>query len=95
MLKKRMVFPRHFLIIFRRYFSGADYNLTKQMKNNYDIPFMLDCFHRWDHFLHLPSGKQNSNGEVRGACPLCRRIAKQQDGFRLERIEAALQMLCL
>ena len=32
---------------------------------------MLDCFHRWDHFLHLPSGKQNSNGEVRGACPLC------------------------
>ena len=71
MLKKRMVFPRHFLIIFWRYFSGADYNLTKQMKNNYDIPFMLDCFHRWDHFLHLPSGKQNSNGEVRGACPLC------------------------
>ena len=66
-----MVSPRHFLIIFRRYFSGADYNLTKQMKNNYDISFMLDCFHKWDHFLHLPSGKQNSNGEVRGACPLC------------------------
>ena len=42
---------------------------------------MLDCFHRWDHFLHLPSGKQNSNGEVRGACPLCGASQNRQTAF--------------
>ena len=42
---------------------------------------MLDCFHAWRHLIHLPPGRHNSTGELRGTCPLCGASKKSKTAF--------------